>query len=63
MKVNIPCFFMLCRDRTEKECIDKSLLGDREWRFPYLKSIKKGDIGFLFRDGKEPGTVLNRMSY
>ena len=46
-KINIPCFFMLCTDGTEKECLEKGLFGDREWRLPYLKLIKKGDIGFL----------------
>ena len=38
---------MLCTNGTEKECLEKGLFGDREWRLPYLKSIKKGDIGFL----------------
>ena len=46
-EINIPCFFMLCTNGTEKECLEKGLFGDREWRLPYLKSIKKGDIGFL----------------
>ena len=45
-KINIPCFFMLCTDGTEKECLEKGLFGDRERRLPYLKSINKGDIGF-----------------
>lgn len=49
---NIPCFFMLCTDRTEKECLEKGLFGDREWRLPHLKSIKKGDIGFLLNISK-----------
>ena len=38
---------MLCTNTTEKECLEKGLFGDREYRLPYLKSIKKGDIGFL----------------
>jgi len=46
-KINVPCFFMLCTDSTEKECLEKGLFGDRERRLPYLKSINKGDIGFL----------------
>lgn len=46
-KINIPCFFMLCTNTTEKECLEKCLFGDKEWRLPYLRSIKKGDIGFL----------------
>lgn len=49
---NKPCFFMLCTNQTEKECLEKSLFGDREWRLPYLKSIKKGDIGFLLNLSK-----------
>lgn len=51
-ELNVPCFFMLCTDRTEKECIDRGLFGDREWRFQYLKSIKKGDLGFLINVSK-----------
>jgi len=48
MKKNIPaCFFMLCTNDTEKECLEKKLFGDREWCFRFLKSIKKGDLGFL----------------
>ncbi|MBN1597020.1 MAG: AAA family ATPase [Bacteroidales bacterium] len=46
-KIGIPCFFMLCTDGTEKECLEKGLFGDRESWFPYLKTIRKGDIGFL----------------
>jgi len=43
----VPCFFMICTDNTEDECIKRGLFGDRAWRFPYLQTIKKGDIGFL----------------
>lgn len=46
-KIKIPCFFTLCTNKTEKECLEKGLFGDREWRLPYLKSIKEGDTGFL----------------
>ena len=38
---------MICTDGTEKECLKKSLFGERKWRLPYLKSIRKGDVGFL----------------
>uniref|UniRef100_A0A7V0Z5S2 AAA family ATPase n=1 Tax=candidate division WOR-3 bacterium TaxID=2052148 RepID=A0A7V0Z5S2_UNCW3 len=38
---------MLCTRGTERECIERGLFGDREWRLPYLQTIKKGDIGFL----------------
>jgi hypothetical protein len=40
-------FFMICTNETEKECLERGLFGDQEWLFPYLKVIKKGDIGFL----------------
>ncbi|MEN3039227.1 MAG: AAA family ATPase [Candidatus Kryptonium sp.] len=45
--INLPCFFMVCTDRTEKECLDMGLFGGREYKLPYLKIIKEGDIGFL----------------
>lgn len=41
------CFFMLCTNVTEKECIERGLFGDLEWRIRFLSTIKKGDIGFL----------------
>lgn len=41
------CFFMLCTNSTEEECLERNLFGDREWTLPYLKTIKIGDIGFL----------------
>ncbi|HPP11887.1 MAG TPA: AAA family ATPase [bacterium] len=47
IRINTPCFFALCTDRTEKECIEKGLFGDKEWRLLHLKSVKKGDVGFL----------------
>jgi len=47
MKNITPCFFALCTDGTENECLEKGLFGDRESRLPFLKSIKKGDFGFL----------------
>jgi len=46
-KIDKPCFFMVCTSRTERECLERGLFGDREWRLPYLKTIKSGDIGFL----------------
>jgi hypothetical protein len=45
--VDRACFFMICTNDTEKECIERGLFGDQEWLFPYLQVIKKGDIGFL----------------
>ena len=53
MKNITPCFFMLCTDRTENECLEKGLFGDRESHLPHLKSIKKGDIGFLLNVSKD----------
>lgn len=44
---NVACFFMLCTDRTEKECLEKGLFGDRERGLTFMKSIKIGDVGFL----------------
>jgi transitional endoplasmic reticulum ATPase len=38
---------MLCTNKTKEECLQRNLFGDREWRLPHLKPIKKGDIGFL----------------
>jgi len=43
----VSCFIMLCTNRTEEECLEKGLFGDREWALDHLKTIKKGDIGFL----------------
>lgn len=42
------CFIMLCTNGTEKECLDRNLFGDRDWRLQYLSEIKMGDIGLLF---------------
>lgn len=53
MKNIPPCFFAICTDKTEKECLEKGLFGDREWRIIYLKSIKKGDFGFLLNISKD----------
>lgn len=47
MKANVSCFFMLCKNETEKECLEKGLFGDQDFRLPQLQAIKKGDIGFL----------------
>jgi len=53
MKNITPCFFMLCTDRTENECLEKGLFGDKQWHLPHLKSIKKGDFGFLLNVSKD----------
>ena len=46
------CFIMLCKKETEKECLERNLFGDKEWRLQYLKEIKTGDIGFLLNLSK-----------
>ena len=46
------CFIMLCTERTEKECLDRNLFGDRDWRLQYLREIKTGDIGLLLNIAK-----------
>jgi hypothetical protein len=51
--VDRACFFMICTNETEKECLERGLFGDQEWLFPYLKVIKKGDIGFLINISKD----------
>jgi hypothetical protein len=38
---------MICTNNTEKECLDRGLFGDREWRIQYLRAVRKGNIGFL----------------
>lgn len=45
--INQPCFFMLCTNKTEEECLKLRLFGDKETRIPHLRAIKPGDIGFL----------------
>lgn len=47
------CFIMLCTKRTEKECLDPNLFGDRGWRLQYLREIKTGDIGLLLNIAKD----------
>ena len=40
MEVDRACFFMLCTNLTEPDCLRKGLFGDREFRLSYLRSIK-----------------------
>jgi hypothetical protein len=42
-----PCFFMLCTDHTEGECVERLLFGDRASQFDAMKEIQAGDFGFL----------------
>ena len=54
MVANTPaCFFMLCTDNIERECLDRGLFGHGEPSFPFLKSINKGDIGFLLNVSRD----------
>jgi len=46
------CFLMLCKNETEEECLERNLFGDQEWRLPFLKQIKKDDVGFLINLSK-----------
>jgi hypothetical protein len=32
--VDRACFFMICTNDTEGECLDRGLFGDQEWLFP-----------------------------
>ncbi len=52
-KFDIPCFIMICTDKTEQECLYKGLFGDLESRMQYLTTIKEGDIGFLLNLSKD----------
>ena len=47
MKKEQNCFISLCNNRTENECITKNLFGAPQKSAPYLKVVRKGDIGFL----------------
>jgi len=47
------CFIMLCNDRTERECLERNLFGDKARNFQYLSDIKTGDIGLLLNVEKD----------
>lgn len=51
--VTVPCFIMMCTNKTEKECLEKMLFGDRKSRLNHLKTIEKGHIGFLLNISKD----------
>lgn len=46
------CFIMLCTERTEEECLERNLFGDKAKRFQCLSDVKQGDIGFLLNVSK-----------
>ena len=57
------CFIMLCNNRTEKECLERGLFGDRGWRLEYLRDIGLGDVGFLLNTStNELIGVFNALS-
>ena len=41
------CFIMLCKNDTEKECLERNLFGDMAWRLRFLEEIRSDDAGFL----------------
>jgi len=47
------CFIMLCTNRTEEECLNRNLFGDKDWRLQFLKEIKTGDVGLLLNISKD----------
>lgn len=47
------CFVMICTDKTEKECLERNLFGDKDWKLRSLKEIKTGDIGLLLNISKD----------
>ena len=46
-------FIMLCDDRTEEECLKRSLFGDLAKRLQELDEIKTGDIGLLLNINRD----------
>ena len=46
-------FIMLCNDRTEGECLERNLFGDKAKKLQYLDEIKPGDIGLLLNIDKD----------
>jgi len=49
---------MICTNGTKQECLDKGLLGERESLLPYMRTIKKGDVGFLLNVSKDADELL-----
>jgi len=47
MKKEQNCLISLCNNKTENDCINRNLFGAPAKSAPYLKDVKKGDIGFL----------------
>lgn len=48
MMIKIPCFFRICNNKTEAECIEKGVFGGVKYDHANLQSIEKGHIGFLY---------------
>ena len=47
------CFIMLCDDRTEEECFERSLFGDMAKRFEYYDEIEPGNVGLLLNVNRD----------
>jgi len=47
------CFFMVCTNSTEKECLERNLFGDVKEYYQDLKQVKKHDIAFLINISKD----------
>ena len=52
-EVDLPCFIMLCTDRTERECLDRLLFGDRANQFESMQAIQAGHFGFLLNMSRD----------
>ncbi len=53
MVAHEKCFILLCTNDTEKECLERNLFGDVEWRIQYLTEIRAGEIGFMINLSKD----------
>ena len=47
------CFIMLCDNRTEGECLERNLFGDKARKLQDLGEIEEGDIGLLLNVDKD----------
>lgn len=48
MKITVPCFLRICSNKTEPECIEKSVFGGVKYDYASLQSVDKGHLGFLY---------------
>lgn len=52
MKITVPCFFRICSNSTEEECLSKGVFGGAKFDEANLKSVDKGHLGFLYNAQK-----------